>query len=182
MHQVDTVRPYWLTLNQRATAVCVCVRERGARQRKPHLAQVGLRLAGELGHDLRPVDEEEERARLVGHGARDERLAGPRRPVQQDAFGRLDADGLEELRVAQRQLHQLADLRHLLANTTHVVVPHLQRQPRTQGQRVSVGAVPRSRAILCLPCQTQSDSRLSRRWASITVQCGCASPEPELSP
>jgi hypothetical protein len=34
----------------------------------------------------------------------------------------LDADGLEELRVAQRQLHHLADNGHLLAAATNVVV------------------------------------------------------------
>ena len=38
------------------------------------LAQVALGLAGELGHDLRPVDQEEERARLVGHGTCEQRL------------------------------------------------------------------------------------------------------------
>mmetsp|Transcript_1988 Transcript_1988/g.3116 ORF Transcript_1988/g.3116 Transcript_1988/m.3116 type:complete len:251 (+) Transcript_1988:1337-2089(+) len=39
------------------------------------LAQVGLRLTGELGHDFRAVDEEEKRACLVGHRACDECLA-----------------------------------------------------------------------------------------------------------
>mmetsp|Transcript_22949 Transcript_22949/g.54586 ORF Transcript_22949/g.54586 Transcript_22949/m.54586 type:complete len:636 (-) Transcript_22949:718-2625(-) len=65
------------------------------------LAQVRLRLAGELGHDLRPVDQEEEGARLVGHGARDERLARAGRAEEQDAARRLDADRLEQLRVTQ---------------------------------------------------------------------------------
>ena len=50
------------------------------------LAQVGLGLARQLGHDLGPVDDDEERARLVGDGARDERLAATRRAVQQDAL------------------------------------------------------------------------------------------------
>jgi len=90
-----------------------------------HLAQVGLRLARQLGHDLRAVDDDEEGAGLVGHRARDERLARAGRAVQQDALGRLHADGLEQLRVAQRQLHQLPDLRHLLAHAAHVVVAHL---------------------------------------------------------
>ena len=72
------------------------------------LAQVGLALASQLGHDFGAVDEEEEGAGLVGHGARDERLARARRAVQQDALGRLDADRLEQLRVAQRQLHLAA--------------------------------------------------------------------------
>ena len=37
------------------------------------------------------------------------------RAIQQDALGRLHPDGLEQHRVAQRQLHQLTDLRQLLA-------------------------------------------------------------------
>jgi hypothetical protein len=51
--------------------------------RRAYLAQVGLGLSGHLGHDLGAVDEEEEGARLVGHGTRDERLAGPGGAVQQ---------------------------------------------------------------------------------------------------
>ncbi len=52
---------------------------------------------------------------LIGDGAGNERLAGAGRAVQQDAFRRLHADGLEQLRVPQRQLHQLPDLRRQVA-------------------------------------------------------------------
>ena len=41
-----------------------------------------------------------DRTRLVGDRPGDERLAGARRPVEQDALRRLHADGLEQLRVA----------------------------------------------------------------------------------
>lgn len=87
------------------------------------LAQVGLGLAGHLGHDLGPVDEEEEGARLVGDGARHERLARSRRAKHEDAARGLDADRLEELRVAERELDELADLGELLAAAADVVVP-----------------------------------------------------------
>ncbi|GJN09126.1 hypothetical protein PR202_ga27105 [Eleusine coracana subsp. coracana] len=55
-----------------------------------------------------------ERAGLVRHRTGDERLARPGRPVHEDALGRLDANGLEELWVPERQFHQLPDLRQLL--------------------------------------------------------------------
>merc|ERR1719440_2620001 len=89
------------------------------------LAQVGLGLAGQLRHDLGPVDQEEEGARLVGDGARDERLAAAGRAKHEDAARRLDANALEELRVAQRQLDELADVLQLLAHAADVVVPHV---------------------------------------------------------
>merc|ERR1719267_405892 len=89
------------------------------------LAEVGLGLAGELGHDLGAVDEEEEGARLVGDGARDERLPRAGRAEHEDATRRLDADRLEELRVAQRQLDELADVLQLLAHAADVVVAHV---------------------------------------------------------
>ena len=47
------------------------------------------------------------------------------RAEQEDSTWRLDADGLEELRVAQRELDHFLDLRELLAATTDVVVAHL---------------------------------------------------------
>ena len=89
------------------------------------LAQVGLGLASKLRHDLGPVDQEEEGARLVGDGARDEGLARARWAVHQNAARRLDADRLEKLRVAQRQLDQLADGCQLLAHAANVVVAHI---------------------------------------------------------
>jgi hypothetical protein len=89
------------------------------------LAQVGLGLAGHLGHDLGAVDQEEEGARLVGDGSSHERFSGARGAEHEDSAGRLDADGLEQLRVAQRKLDQLADLGHLLAAAANVIVAHL---------------------------------------------------------
>mmetsp|Transcript_4031 Transcript_4031/g.11812 ORF Transcript_4031/g.11812 Transcript_4031/m.11812 type:complete len:432 (-) Transcript_4031:97-1392(-) len=89
------------------------------------LAEVGLGLASHLGHDLRPVDEEEEGPSLIGHGAGDQSLARPRRPVQEDTAGGLDTESLEQSRVAQGQLDHLADLSHLPAASTNVVVAHV---------------------------------------------------------
>jgi hypothetical protein len=86
------------------------------------LAEVRLGLTGELRHDLRTVDEEEEGAGLVGDGAGQQRLAAARRAEHEDTTRRLDADGLEERRVAQRQLDELADLRELLAAAADVVI------------------------------------------------------------
>ena len=86
------------------------------------LAQVRLRLARHLRHDLRPVDEEKEGAGLVGDRARNQCLARAGAAVEQHAARRLDAERLEEGRVAQRQLDHFADLRHLLAAAANVVV------------------------------------------------------------
>ena len=86
------------------------------------LAEVGLGLAGHLGHDLGSVDEEEEGPGLVGDGPGDEGLAGTGGSVQEDAAGGLDAEGLEEGGVAEGKLDHLADLGHLLAASADVVV------------------------------------------------------------
>mmetsp|Transcript_30444 Transcript_30444/g.64131 ORF Transcript_30444/g.64131 Transcript_30444/m.64131 type:complete len:464 (+) Transcript_30444:1281-2672(+) len=89
------------------------------------LPQIGLRLPRHFGHDLRPVDEEEEGPRLVGHGPGDERLPTARGAVQEHSPGGLDAQSLEERRVPQRQLDHLPDLGHLLPAAAHVVVAHV---------------------------------------------------------
>ena len=47
------------------------------------------------------------------------------RAEQEDSTWRLDADSLEELRVAQRELDHLLDLRELLAAATDIVVANL---------------------------------------------------------
>ena len=49
-------------------------------------------------------------SRFVGDGARQPRLAGAGRPVQQHALGRIDAEPLEQFGIAQRQLDHLAQL------------------------------------------------------------------------
>jgi len=51
-----------------------------------------LRLAFVLRHDLRAVDGDERRVDLVGDGAGDQRLPGPRRAVEQDALRRVDPE------------------------------------------------------------------------------------------
>ena len=86
------------------------------------LAQIRLRLTSKLGHDLGAVDQEEKRASFVGDSSRQQRLAATGRAVHQDAARRLDTDGLEQGRVAQGQLNQLANLRELLAAAADVVV------------------------------------------------------------
>ena len=64
----------------------------------------------------------EVRRRLVGHRAGDQRLAGAGRAVEQHALRRVDAQPLEELRVAQRQLDHLADAVELVRQPADVLV------------------------------------------------------------
>merc|ERR1719379_2169000 len=82
-------------------------------------------LARHLRHALRPVDQEEERAGLVGHRSREQRLPRPGRSVQQHPARRLHAERLEEGRVPERQLDHFADLGHLLLAPADVVVPDI---------------------------------------------------------
>ena len=60
--------------------------------------------------EVRAGDREERHARLAGDGAREQRLAGARRPVEQHALGDARAERLELLRV----LEELLDLVELL--------------------------------------------------------------------
>ena len=60
---------------------------------------------------------EEIRLQPGRHRARQQRLPRPRRPVQQDALGRLDADPQEQLRVLERQLDDLPQLPDLIVQT-----------------------------------------------------------------
>eukprot|EP00962_Isochrysis_galbana_P008699 scaffold2423_cov113-Isochrysis_galbana.AAC.9 len=83
---------------------------------------VGLGLSCKLGHDLGAIDEEEESTRLIRNRPRDQRLARARRPKHEDAAWGLHTDGLEELRVAQWQLDELADVGQLLAHATNVII------------------------------------------------------------
>ncbi len=83
---------------------------------------MGFGRAVPLVDDLRAVDVDEVGAGLVGHGAGDEGLAAAGRPVQQHPFGRVDAQPLEDLRVAQRQLDHLADAADLAAQPADVLV------------------------------------------------------------
>ena len=84
-------------------------------------------LAVELVDDLRPVDREELRLGLVGDGAGDQRLAAAGRAVEQHALGRVDAQALEDLGVAERQLDDLADAVQLALEPADVLVGRAAR-------------------------------------------------------
>ena len=87
-------------------------------------AQVGLALTVELVDDLRAVDREEVGLGLVGHRTGDQRLAAAGRPVQQHALGRVNAQALEQLGVAQRQLDDLPDAVELGFEAADVLIGH----------------------------------------------------------
>ena len=89
------------------------------------LAQPLLGLAVEAPHDLGAVDVEEVHVGLGGDRLGEQRLAGARRPVQQHALGRVDAEPLEQLGVLERQLDHLAHLGHGVAQPADVVVGDL---------------------------------------------------------
>ncbi len=65
--------------------------------------------------EVRAGDREEGDARLAGHGAREQRLAGARRPVEQHALGDARTESLELLGVLQ----ELLDLVELLDRLVH---------------------------------------------------------------
>jgi hypothetical protein len=98
-------------------------------------ADLPFGLADVLVEQLGALDVEEVRAvrlapRLLGHalGERvghrlgDERLATPRRPVEEDALGRLQLVLVEQLRVEVGQLDRVLDLVDLLVEPADVVV------------------------------------------------------------
>ena len=74
------------------------------------LAQPLLALAIGRAHDLGPGDVEEIGVAFIGDGAGEPGLAGAGRAVEQHALGRIDAEPLENLGIAQRQLDHLAQL------------------------------------------------------------------------
>ncbi len=88
------------------------------------LAQVGLGLAIELVHHLRAAHREKVGLGLVGDGAGDEGLAAAGGAVEQHPFGRVDAQALEQLRVAQRQFDHLPDALELGLEAADVLVGH----------------------------------------------------------
>src|SRR5581483_10186806 len=85
-------------------------------------AQPRLAFPVKLVDDLRPVDVEEGRVRLSRDNARDQRLAGAGRATEQDAFGRLDAQAVENGGVRQRQLDHLTDALQLFAQPADIFV------------------------------------------------------------
>ena len=87
-----------------------------------HLAQPLLGLAIGRAHDLRPGDVEELGVALIGDGARQPGLAGAGRTVEQHALGRVDAEALEQLGMAQRQLDHLAQRVDRVVHPAEVVI------------------------------------------------------------
>src|SRR5215204_4336740 len=85
-------------------------------------AQLRLALAPELVEDLRPRDGHEVGAALVGNCPRQERLARPRRPVEQDSLVRPDVELAEDLGVRYGQFHGFADQIYGLAHPTYILV------------------------------------------------------------
>src|SRR5918998_590679 len=85
-------------------------------------AEPGLALTPVLVEDLRPRDGYEVGPALVGHGAREERLAGPWWTVEQDALVRPDVELPEDLGVGYGQLDRLADEGYGLAHPADVLV------------------------------------------------------------
>ena len=86
------------------------------------LAQMGFALAVELVDDLRAAHRKEVGLGFMRDGARDQRLAASRRTMQQHALGGVDAQPLEDLRIAQRQLDHLADALQLRLQPADVLV------------------------------------------------------------
>mmetsp|Transcript_60436 Transcript_60436/g.143179 ORF Transcript_60436/g.143179 Transcript_60436/m.143179 type:complete len:477 (-) Transcript_60436:8-1438(-) len=78
-----------------------------------------------LLHQLTANDADEAGIRAVGHRARRERLARPRRPEQQDTLRGVDAEGHELLRVEERELDDLTQLLDRVLAPAHVVVRHV---------------------------------------------------------
>ena len=99
------------------------------------LPQVGFALAVELVDDLRPVDGEEAGLRLVGDGAGQQGLAAARRTVEQHALGRVDPQAIEDFRVFQRQLDDLADAVQLPLQAADVLVGERRAGRRRPGPR-----------------------------------------------
>mmetsp|Transcript_5471 Transcript_5471/g.9487 ORF Transcript_5471/g.9487 Transcript_5471/m.9487 type:complete len:583 (+) Transcript_5471:685-2433(+) len=89
------------------------------------LAEIALRLPGELRHDLGPVDKEEEGAGFVGDRTGNQSFTRSGRPVEKDTFWWLNSDAFEELRMPERQLYQLTNLCQLLPYSSNVVVAHI---------------------------------------------------------
>src|SRR5215204_1089356 len=106
-------------------------------------AQLRLALAPELVEDLRPRDGHEVGATLVGDGPRQERLARPRRPVEQDSLVRPDVELAEDLGVGYGQFHRLADQVYGLAHPADIFVAG-SRHVATARRRAARRSHPRS--------------------------------------
>lgn len=122
------------------------------------LAQVRLRLASHLrggvthaaersataalahlGHDLRPIDEEEERSGFVRHGTRDERLA---RPWQRGTGLKSPYEAPSHKRARAHTTHTYA----YVHTTTHTCIPQRARRANLAGRRAARRAAASHRA------------------------------------
>ena len=97
-------------------------RRRALRRLLENLAQPPLALAIGRAHDLGPGDVEELGGAFVGDGAREQGLAGAGRAVEQHALGRIDAEPLEQLGMAQRKLDHLAQRVDRVAHAAEIVI------------------------------------------------------------
>ncbi len=95
-----------------------------------HVPKLGLALPVELAHDLGAVEVDEMDTALGGDRPRKQGLAGPRRAVQQDALWREDAEPLEDARMLQRQLDDLADALQFALEAANVLVGDARRLHR----------------------------------------------------
>ena len=87
-----------------------------------NLAQALFGLAIGRAHDFGAGNVEELRVAFVGDGPRQPRLAGSGRAVEQHALGRIDAEALEQLWVAQRQLDHLAQRVDRVLHSAKIVI------------------------------------------------------------
>ena len=95
-----------------------------------HAAQIGFGLAGIGADHVGTVDVVEARVDLVGDRAREMRFAGAGRAVEDDAARRIDAEVAVDLRMRERQLHQLADQLDLLVQAADVLEGDVERAVR----------------------------------------------------
>ena len=86
-----------------------------------HAAQVGFGLARIGADHVGAVDIVEARVHLVGDGAGEMRLAGAGGAVKDDAARRIDAEMAIDVRVFERQLHQLTHQLDLLVEAADVL-------------------------------------------------------------
>ena len=125
-----------------------------------NLPQVGFALAVELVDDFRAVDGEEVGLGFVGHGPGNQRLAAAGRPQQQHALGRVDAQSLEQFRVSQGQLDDLADTFEL--------------PPQAADVFVGDGRAPRPRGAPPRPCGRRRSSAACRRRSPPALAARCS--------
>ena len=97
-------------------------RRRGLARFLEQFTELLLGLAIGRAHDLWTRDVEELCVALVGHCSRQPGLAGAGRAVEQHALGRIDAEALEQLGMAQRQLDHLAQRVDGAAHAAEIIV------------------------------------------------------------